>query len=61
MSIDARKHAPAAERNREPILAVLRQVLPASGMVLDTVTRGRREMKLLAYLRYGAPGDQRRE
>ena len=29
----------------------------ASGMVLDTVTRGRREMKLLAYLRYGAPGD----
>jgi len=33
----------------------------ASGMVLDTVTRGRREMKLLAYLRYGAPGDQLRE
>lgn len=29
----------------------------ASGLVLDTVTRGRREMKLLAYLRYGAPGD----
>jgi hypothetical protein len=33
----------------------------ASGLVLDTVTRGRREMKLLAYLRYGAPGDQARE
>ena len=30
----------------------------AIGMVLDTVTRGRREVKLLAYLRYGAPGDR---
>jgi glycosyltransferase involved in cell wall biosynthesis len=29
----------------------------ASGVVLDTVTRGRREIKLLAYLRYGAPGE----
>ena len=28
------------------------------GLVLDTVTRGRREVKLLAYLRYGAPGDR---
>jgi glycosyltransferase involved in cell wall biosynthesis len=33
----------------------------ASGVVLDTVTRGRREIKLLAYLRYGAPGDPVRE
>lgn len=33
----------------------------ASGLVLDTVTRGRREMKILAYLRYGAPGDPARE
>jgi len=33
----------------------------ASGLVLDTVTRGRREIKLLAYLRYGAPGDPARE
>lgn len=33
----------------------------ASGIVLDTVTRGRREVKLLAYLRYGAPGDPVRE
>ena len=33
----------------------------ASGLVLDTVTRGRREMKLLAYLRYGAPGDPAHE
>jgi glycosyltransferase involved in cell wall biosynthesis len=33
----------------------------ASGLVLDTVTRGRREIKLLAYLRYGAPGDPVRD
>jgi len=33
----------------------------ASGIVLDTVTRGRREVKLLAYLRYGAPGEPTRE
>ena len=33
----------------------------ASGLVLDTVSRGRREMKLLAYLRYNAPGDPARE
>jgi hypothetical protein len=33
----------------------------ASGLVLDTVTRGRREIKLLAYLRYGAPGEPARE
>jgi len=29
----------------------------ASGLVLDTVTRGRRETKLLAYLSHRAPGD----
>src|SRR5947209_327523 len=33
----------------------------ASGLVPDTVTRGRREIKLLAYLRYNAPGDPARE
>lgn len=32
---DARRHAPAALRNRDPILAVLREVLPASGSVLE--------------------------
>jgi glycosyltransferase involved in cell wall biosynthesis len=32
----------------------------AVGLVLDTVTRGRREMKLLAYLSLRAPGDERR-
>jgi hypothetical protein len=29
----------------------------ASGLILDTVTRGRRELKLLAYLGQPAPGD----
>lgn len=32
---DARQFAPATERNREPILAVLKQVLPSSGLVLE--------------------------
>jgi hypothetical protein len=32
----------------------------AVGLVLDTVTRGRREMKLLAYLAHRAPGEERR-
>jgi len=31
----ARQSAPAAERNRDPILAVLRRVLPPSGLVLE--------------------------
>jgi glycosyltransferase involved in cell wall biosynthesis len=30
-----------------------------AGLVLDTVTRGRREMKLIAYLQQCAPGDER--
>ncbi|MEA2930218.1 MAG: hypothetical protein QOG38_2646 [Hyphomicrobiales bacterium] len=29
----------------------------ACGLILDTVTRGRREAKLLAYLRHAAPGE----
>ena len=32
---DARLHAPATRRNRDPILDVLRQVLPKSGTVLE--------------------------
>ncbi|MFL9932957.1 DUF938 domain-containing protein [Paraburkholderia sp. RL18-103-BIB-C] len=30
-----RQHSPSAERNREPILAVLRDALPATGRVLE--------------------------
>ena len=30
-----RRHSPAAERNRDPILAVLREVFPATGTVLE--------------------------
>jgi glycosyltransferase involved in cell wall biosynthesis len=33
----------------------------ASGLVLDTVTRGRRELKLLAYLAQQAPAEERRK
>lgn len=35
MADDARLHAPATERNRESILAVLRQLLPKRGLVLE--------------------------
>ncbi|MEA3016744.1 MAG: hypothetical protein QOI38_1466 [Sphingomonadales bacterium] len=33
-----KRHAPAAGRNREPIAAVLRDVLPASGTVLEVAS-----------------------
>jgi glycosyltransferase involved in cell wall biosynthesis len=36
-------------------------LLFTSGLILDTVTRGRRELKLLAYLSHCAIGDERRE
>ena len=32
---DARRHAPATARNRDPILAVLRRHLPESGLLLE--------------------------
>lgn len=35
---DERRHAPAALRNRQPILEVLRRVLPASGLVLEVAS-----------------------
>jgi len=35
---DARRHAPATERNRAPILAVLPELLPASGIVLEVAS-----------------------
>jgi Protein of unknown function (DUF938) len=34
-SQDLRRYAPATERNREQILAILRQVLPATGTILE--------------------------
>ncbi len=33
--LDARQHAPATDRNRDPILAVLKRVLPPTGTVLE--------------------------
>jgi glycosyltransferase involved in cell wall biosynthesis len=41
-------------------LMIMAVLSVAIGLVLDTVTRGRREMKLLAYLAHRAPGDERR-
>lgn len=41
-------------------LMILASLSVAIGLVLDTVTRGRREMKLLAYLAQRAPGEERR-
>lgn len=35
---DARQYAPATQRNREPILQVLLQVLPASGTILEVAS-----------------------
>ena len=35
---DPRQHAPATARNAAPILAVLREVLPASGLVLEVAS-----------------------
>ncbi len=42
-------------------LMVLAALSVAVGLVLDTVTRGRREVKLLAYLAHRAPGEERRQ
>ncbi len=37
-SAEARRFAPATQRNREPILAVLQRVLPATGLVLEVAS-----------------------
>ena len=42
-------------------LMLLASLSSAVGLVLDTVTRGRREVKLLAYLGHRAPGEERRK
>jgi len=41
-------------------LMILASLSGAIGLILETVTRGRREMKLLAYLALRAPGEERR-
>lgn len=38
MSSDNRQHAPAAARNRGPILDVLRSILPSTGLVLEVAS-----------------------
>jgi hypothetical protein len=35
---NARRHAPATHRNRQPILDILRRVLPTSGLVLEVAS-----------------------
>ncbi|MEW6452045.1 MAG: glycosyltransferase family 2 protein [Pseudomonadota bacterium] len=42
-------------------LILLASLSVACGLVLDTVTRGRRELKLLAYLAQRAPAEERRK
>lgn len=37
-SPDARRHAPATERNRQPILAALKTALPGRGLVLEVAS-----------------------
>jgi glycosyltransferase involved in cell wall biosynthesis len=41
-------------------LMLLAFLCTACGLILDTVTRGRRELKLIAYLALRAPGEERR-
>ena len=41
-------------------LMLLAFLAVACGLILDTVTRGRRELKLLAYLAQRAPAEERR-
>lgn len=38
MTDDPRRHAPATQRNRDPILAVLRRFLPQTGLVLEVAS-----------------------
>lgn len=38
MDDSARRHAPATLRNREPLLAVLRRILPPRGMVVEVAS-----------------------
>ena len=44
-----KRHAPAAERNREPIAAVLTEELPATGLVLEVKLWNIGDVTLMVY------------
>lgn len=48
MNIDEKRHAPATLRNREPLLAALRPVLPASGLLLEIASGSGEHAQFLA-------------
>jgi hypothetical protein len=57
---DARQFAPATQRNREPILRVLQQVLPPEGLVLEIASGTGEHAVFLApqlFPRYWLPSD----
>ncbi len=53
MNRDMRQHSPAAERNREPIAAELRRLLPAQGLALEIASGTGQHA---AYLHAALPG-----
>lgn len=53
MADDARRHSPAAERNRVPILAELQRLLPAGGLLLEVASGTGQHA---AYCSAGLPG-----
>ncbi len=58
--VDARQFAPATQRNREPILRVLQQVLPPEGLVLEIASGTGEHAVFLApqlFPRYWLPSD----
>lgn len=55
MTADARRHSPAAERNRAPILAELQRLLPAQGVLLEIASGSGQHA---AFCSAGLPGWQ---
>jgi Protein of unknown function (DUF938) len=55
MTTDLRRHSPAAERNRGPILAELQRLLPPSGLLLEVASGTGQHA---AYCSAGLPGWQ---
>ncbi|MFN6955120.1 MAG: DUF938 domain-containing protein [Acetobacteraceae bacterium] len=53
MTPDARRHAPAVARNRDPLLAVLRPRLPRRGLVLEIASGTGEHLAALAALTPG--------